>query len=114
MKYLWNVIKYFADRGAVAVGVDTMSGDSSANKNKDAHVFLQGNNIPIIEYAANLDSCPPSGTTMIIGSIKTRGTGGAIRLLAFLDEDPEPTGAASGVMMSVIAPVLTAVMFFIA
>ena len=75
------------DRQAKVLGVDTPSIDISTNLQRPVHVLVLGNNVPVLEYAANLDSIPPNGTTIFLGAIKIRGgSGGAVRAVAILDD----------------------------
>ena len=88
--------------------MDGPSIDISVNRHKPVHVLLLGNNIPVLEYAANLDSIPPNGTTIFLGAIKTRGgTGGPVRAVAFLDDDDNEDTSASR-----IPKISTAVLVF--
>lgn len=81
------------ERQVSVVGVDTPSTDP-AKPDPDpygggypCHVYLQPNNVPLLEYVANLDAVPKNGTTMFLGSIKTRGgTGGPTRIFAVVED----------------------------
>ena len=99
-------ISFIVDRQAKVLGVDTPSIDVSTSLHRPVHVLLLGNNIPVLEYAANLDSIPPSGTTIFLGAIKTRGgSGGAVRAIAILD-DAIHESAATRSLISILLIVL--------
>ena len=82
-----------ADRQVSVVGVDTMSLDPGQSPDTygrpyPCHHHLQPENVPLLENVANLDAIPPTGTTIVLGGLKTKtGTGGPIRILAIHDDD---------------------------
>ena len=87
---------FFADRQAKVLGVDTPSIDISTDLGRPVHVLVLGNNVPVLEYAANLDNIPPNGTTIFLGAIKIRGgSGGAVRAVAILDDVTDDVTSAS-------------------
>lgn len=95
-------------RQAKVVGVDTPSIDVATDLAKPVHVLLLGNNIPVLEYAANLDSIPPNGTTIFLGAIKTRGgSGGPVRAVAILDEKTVESSHCPARLISVSTYILT-------
>ena len=82
--------KFLLRRRVSMLGVDTPSLDPGQTKVAPyaCHTLLQPNNIPLLEYVANLDNIPVSGTTVFLGGIRTRGgTGGPTRVLAVVDDD---------------------------
>ena len=92
------------ERQVGVLGVDTPSTDPAKvtkpmyGKNYPCHMYLQPNQVPLLEYVANLDAIPNNGTTMFLGAIKSRGgTGGPVRIFAIIEDDPCPstTDAAS-------------------
>ena len=86
------------ERQVGVLGSDTPSTDP-ARPSKDpyghtypCHMYLQPNEVPLLEYVAHLDSIPNNGTTIFLGAIKSRdGTGGHTRILAVIDEEPFST-----------------------
>lgn len=75
-------------RQVAVVGSDTPSTDPGNPPGYPCHMYLQPNNVPLLEYVANLDSIPPRGTTFVLGTMKVRGgSGGPTRIFALLDED---------------------------
>ncbi|KAL4240494.1 hypothetical protein ACF0H5_001285 [Mactra antiquata] len=78
------------------VGVDTPSVDPAQNSYIACHTYLQPNDVPLLEYVANLDSIPVRGTTIVLGAIKLRyGSGGPTRIFAFIDEDDDEPNSAN-------------------
>ena len=81
-----------AERQVSIIGMDTNSVDPGTPINGSGnpypcHFHLQPNNIPLLENIANLDLIPPTGTTIVIGVMKTRnGTGGPARVMAFFGD----------------------------
>ena len=97
--YIYIILaSYFYEYLQVSVvGVDTPSVDPGQTADYYCHRFLQPNQVPLLEFVANLDSIPQNDTTIVLGSIKMRrGTGGPTRILAFIDEKGDrPTNGAS-------------------
>ncbi|XP_060569731.1 uncharacterized protein LOC132728128 [Ruditapes philippinarum] len=63
------------------LGVDTPSTDPAQPPVYPCHMYLQPNNVPLMEYVANLDSIPVRNTTIVLGAMKVRdGTGGPTRV----------------------------------
>ena len=76
------------------LGVDTPSTDPGHSKIFPCHILLQTNNIPLMEYVANLDSIPVRNTTIMLGAMKVRGgTGGPTRVFAFIEDDVSTSAA---------------------
>ncbi|XP_053406653.1 uncharacterized protein LOC123548155 [Mercenaria mercenaria] len=76
------------DRQVNVVGVDTPSTDPAQPPVYPCHMYLQPNNVPLLEYVANLDSIPVRNTTIVLGAMKVRdGTGVPTRIFAMIDED---------------------------
>jgi kynurenine formamidase len=76
------------ERGALGVGVDTLSVDNSlvGDAKGAAHKVLHGAGRYVLENLARLDELPARGTVLIIGALPiVDGTGGAARVLAFCD-----------------------------
>lgn len=70
------------------VGSDTPSTDPGNPPGYPCHMYLQPNNIPLLEYVANLDSIPQRGTTFVLGTMKVRGgSGGPTRIFALWDDE---------------------------
>ena len=82
------------EREVGVVGVDTPSTDPAKptkdpyGMNYPCHMYLQPNQVPLLEYVAYLDSIPNNGTTMFLGAIKSRGgTGGPTRIFALIEDE---------------------------
>ncbi|WAQ96642.1 ISAHY-like protein [Mya arenaria] len=102
------------ERQVHVIGVDTPSTDPANLPVYYCHKLLQPNNMPLLEYVANLDAIPKTGTTIILGAPKIRnGTGGHTRILAFLPDDGEDvTGGARRLASSIIVASMSAVIVF--
>jgi kynurenine formamidase len=75
------------ERSVRAVGIDTASIDRGQSKDFSAHQALAAANVPIFENIANLDRVPATGAWVIALPMKIAdGTGGPLRLVAFLPE----------------------------
>lgn len=86
------------------LGVDTPSTDPAQPPVYPCHIYLQNNNVPLLEYVANLDSIPVRNTTMVLGSIKVRdGTGGPTRIFAIIDEEDGGVSDSAGRLSPYIA-----------
>lgn len=78
-----------AERGIVAVGIDTPSIDRGRSDRFETHVALFARNIPAFENVANLSGLPAKGFTVIALPMKIGGgTGGPLRIVAMLPEKP--------------------------
>jgi kynurenine formamidase len=76
-----------AERDPKAVGIDTASIDRGRSTDFLAHRALAAADVPIFENVANLDRLPPSGAWVIALPMKIgQGTGGPLRIVAFLPE----------------------------
>lgn len=73
------------ERDIVAIGVDTLSLDTSSSRTHGAHVAALGAGKYGVECLANLGALPPVGATVVVGAPKHRGgSGGPCRVLAFV------------------------------
>jgi kynurenine formamidase len=78
-----------ANRGIVAVGIDTPSIDRGQSTDFRAHVTLYAENISGLENVANLDLLPEAGSYVVALPMKIEGgSGGPLRIVAFV---PSPT-----------------------
>lgn len=78
-----------ANRGIVALGIDTPSIDYGQSADFRAHVILYSENISGFENVANLDLLPPTGSYVVALPMKIEnGSGGPLRIVAFLPADP--------------------------
>jgi kynurenine formamidase len=84
--------RHLVARGARAVGIDTASIDRGQSTDFRAHRILAAANVPIFENVANLARLPARGALVVALPMKiARGTGGPLRIVAFLPQDiPEP------------------------
>ena len=74
-----------AERGIVAVGIDTPSIDRGQSTDFRAHVVLYSENISGFENVANLDQLPESGSYVVALPMKLGGgSGGPLRIVAFV------------------------------
>lgn len=74
-----------ANRGIVAVGIDTPSIDYGQSQDFAAHVALYSENISGFENVANLDLLPESGAYVVALPMKIAGgSGGPLRIVAFV------------------------------
>lgn len=74
-----------ANRGVVAVGIDTPSIDRGQSVDFRAHVILYSENISGFENVANLDLLPETGGFVLALPMKIEGgSGGPLRIVAFL------------------------------
>lgn len=74
-----------ANRGVVAVGIDTPSIDYGQSTDFQAHVNLYAANISGFENVANMDLLPPAGAFVVALPMKIEnGSGGPLRIVAFV------------------------------
>lgn len=74
-----------AERGIVAVGIDTPSIDYGQSTDFAAHVALYSDNIAGFENVANLASLPTVGAYVVALPMKIEGgSGGPLRIVAFV------------------------------
>ena len=74
-----------ANRGIVAVGIDTPSIDRGQSTDFRAHVILYAENISGLENVANLDLLPETGSYVVALPMKIEGgSGGPLRIVAFV------------------------------
>jgi kynurenine formamidase len=73
------------DRGAVGVGIDTLSLDFGPSKDFAFHVAMLKANKYQIENMANLDALPVTGATVIVAVLPVlEGSQAQARILALL------------------------------
>jgi kynurenine formamidase len=74
-----------ANRGIVAVGIDTPSIDRGQSSDFRAHVILYAENISGFENVANLELLPETGSYVVALPMKIEGgSGGPLRIVAFM------------------------------
>ncbi len=74
-----------ANRGVVAVGIDTPSIDYGQSADFGAHVALYSENVSGFENVANLDLLPEAGAFVVALPMKIEGgSGGPLRIVAFV------------------------------
>lgn len=72
-------------RGAVGMGIDTMSVDIGATTDYPVHLYTSKENVYHLENVANLALVPAIGATVVVAPIKLeRGSGGPARVLALV------------------------------
>src|SRR5262249_22951624 len=72
-------------RGAVGLGIDTMSVDIGATTTYPVHCFTAAAGVYHLENVANLALVPPVGATIVVAPIKLEnGSGGPARVLALV------------------------------
>lgn len=77
------------ERSVVAVGTDAPTPDVAANVPAfPVHKILLAKDIVLLEFVANVDNLPPSGSTIVIGVLNTvNGSGGPARILGLVGAD---------------------------
>lgn len=74
-----------AERGIVAVGIDTPSIDYGQSTDFQSHVALYAENVSGFENVANLDQLPEAGAFVVALPMKIAGgSGGPLRIVAFV------------------------------
>lgn len=74
-----------ANRGVVAVGIDTPSIDYGQSSDFRAHVTLYADNISGFENVANMELLPATGSFVVALPMKIEGgSGGPLRIVAFV------------------------------
>ncbi len=74
-----------ANRGIIAVGIDTPSIDYGQSADFRAHVVLYAENISGFENVANLELLPATGSHVVALPMKIEGgSGGPLRIVAFV------------------------------
>lgn len=77
-----------SNRKVSAIGLDTASIDYGQSQNFASHVTLMGQNVPAFENVANLEKVPTVGAQIIALPMKIKGgSGGPLRIIAFLPDD---------------------------
>jgi kynurenine formamidase len=83
--YSVNAAKLLIERGAVGLGIDTLSIDYGASKDFEVHRVDLPAGLYNLENLANMDSLPEAGAFLIAAPIKLEGgSGGAVRVFAIL------------------------------
>lgn len=78
-----------AERQVRAVGIDTASIDRGQSTDFRAHQVLAEADVPIFENVADLERLPPMGAWIVALPMKIeRGTGGPLRIVAFVPGGP--------------------------
>lgn len=72
-------------RGAVGIGIDTLSVDGGVSRDFPVHKYMQSKSAYILENVANLWRAPKTGAMLVVAPTKIEGSAGApVRLLALL------------------------------
>lgn len=78
-----------AERGAVGLGIDTLSVDYGLSEDFQVHHLSHEHERYHLENVANLGQIPPTGAWIIVAPIKIEdGTGGPARIFALVPEGP--------------------------
>jgi kynurenine formamidase len=82
-----EAVKLLMERGAVGIGIDTLSVDYGASKDFEVHRLDLPAGLYNLENLANLDKLPEAGAFLIAAPIKLEGgSGGACRVFAVLPQ----------------------------
>jgi len=80
-----EAVKLLIERGAVGLGIDTLSVDYGPSKDFPVHHLSHGAGLYHVENLADLSSLPESGAWLVVAPIKLEGgSGGPARVLALL------------------------------
>ena len=73
----------------IAFGTDAHSCDPGQNNNRNrCHEEFLPNGVVLLEFVANLDMMPPTGSQIFAGAFKIKdGSGGPVRIFAIYGED---------------------------
>lgn len=78
-----EAVSYLISKGAVALGIDTLSIDYGPSKDFAAHKLSHQNGLYHLENLANLDKLPPRGAVLFVGALPIEGgSGSPARVLA--------------------------------
>ena len=82
-----DAAKLLVGRGAVGLGIDTLSIDYGPTKSFEVHHVDLPAGLYTLENLANLDQLPATGASLIAAPIKMEGgSGGPCRVFAILPE----------------------------
>jgi kynurenine formamidase len=85
--YSVNAAKLLIERGAVGLGIDTLSIDYGASKDFEVHRVDLPAGLYNLENLANMDYVPEAGAFLIAAPMKLEGgSGGPVRVFAVLPE----------------------------
>ena len=85
--YSVNAAKLLIERGAVGLGIDTLSIDYGASKDFEVHRVDLPAGLYNLENLANMDNVPEAGAFLIAAPMKLEGgSGGPVRVFAVLPE----------------------------
>ncbi len=84
--YSLEAAKFLVEgRGAVALGIDTLSVDYGPSKDFVVHHYTPSRSVYHLENVANLDKVPASGAFLLVAPMKLEGgSGGPVRILALV------------------------------
>ena len=102
--FIWILhVLYFS-----AIGTDAHSCDPGQNNNRNpCHEAFLPNGVLLLEFVANLDRMPITGSTVFFAPMKMRdGSGGPCRILAIYGEDKDDVSGAVSMTRSTFAIVL--------
>jgi kynurenine formamidase len=81
-----ELAEQLVERGARAIGIDTLSPDAGSASHPAVHKILLGNGVLIIENLAHLDPVPGAGAAVVALPMSVEGgTGSPTRVIAYLE-----------------------------
>lgn len=84
--YSLDAAKFLVEaRGALGLGIDTLSIDYGPSKNFEVHQYTLGHGLYHLENVANLARTPAAGALALVAPMKLEGgSGGPVRILALV------------------------------
>jgi kynurenine formamidase len=83
--YSVEAVKVLVERGAMGLGIDTLSVDYGPSKDFAVHHFSHKSGLYHVENVADLSSLPEAGAWLVVAPIKLEGgSGGPARVFALL------------------------------
>lgn len=84
--YSLDAAKFLVEaRGALGLGIDTLSIDYGPSHNFEVHHYTLSHGLYHLENVANLDRTPPAGATAVVAPMRLEGGSGApVRVMALL------------------------------
>ena len=104
---MYHVFAHLISFSLAAFGTDAHSCDPGQNNNRNrCHEAFLPNGVLLLEFVANLDMMPPSGSHIFAGAFKIKdGSGGPVRIFAIFGEDVT-SGSRSNKMATAFLPLM--------